>query len=36
VDWVTKATRLFAWAMPGELAVYGMDQLDEAKEWVAA
>jgi hypothetical protein len=36
VDWIAKATRLFAWAMPGELAVYDMDQLDEAKSWVAA
>jgi stage II sporulation SpoAA-like protein len=36
VDWVTKATRLFAWAMPGELGVYEMDQLDHAKSWVAA
>jgi hypothetical protein len=36
VDWVTKATRLFAWAMPGELGVYEMDQLDQAKSWVAA
>ena len=35
VDWVSKATRLFAWAMPGELKVYEMDELDEAKSWVA-
>lgn len=36
VDWITKAMRLFTWAMPGELKVYEMDKLDEAKEWVAA
>ena len=36
VDWVSKSTRMFAWAMPGELAVYGMDELEEAKSWVAA
>jgi len=36
VDWIAKAMHLFAWAMPGELEVYEMDQLDEAKEWVAA
>ena len=36
VDWVTQAMRAFSWAMPGELGVYGMDQLDEAREWVAA
>jgi hypothetical protein len=36
VDWIAKAMHLFAWAMPGELAVYEMDELDEAKDWVAA
>jgi hypothetical protein len=36
VDWIAKAMHLFAWAMPGELAVYEMEQLDEAKDWVAA
>jgi hypothetical protein len=35
VEWVAKTTRLFAWAMPGELAVYGMDEMDKATEWVA-
>jgi SpoIIAA-like len=35
VDWVGKAMQLFAWAMPGELAVYGMDELEEATSWVA-
>jgi SpoIIAA-like len=35
VDWVAKSMRLFAWAMPGELKVFEMDGLDEAKEWVA-
>jgi hypothetical protein len=34
VDWVGRAMRLFAWAMPGELAFYEMDELDKAKEWV--
>jgi hypothetical protein len=34
VDWVARAMRMFAWAMPGELAVYeDLDQLDEAKSW---
>jgi SpoIIAA-like len=36
VDWVSKSMRLFAWAMPGELKVYEMEELDEAKSWVAA
>jgi hypothetical protein len=35
VDWIAKAMELFAWAMPGELAVYDMDGLEEAKIWVA-
>ena len=29
--WVAKAMRLFAWAMPGELKVFEMDELDEAE-----
>jgi hypothetical protein len=29
-------TKPLAWAMPGELAVYEMDELKEAKAWVAA
>jgi len=36
VDWVSKAMGLFAWAMPGELKVFEMDELDEAKSWVAS
>jgi SpoIIAA-like len=36
VDWVSKSMRLFTWAMPGELKVFEMDELDEAKAWVAA
>jgi len=36
VDWVAKATRAFTWAMPGELEIFEMDDLDEAKGWVAA
>ena len=36
VEWVSKSMRLFAWAMPGELKVFGMDELDEAQAWVAS
>jgi hypothetical protein len=36
VDWVAKSMRFFAWAMPGELKVFEMDEMDKAKEWVAA
>jgi hypothetical protein len=35
VDWVAKAMQLFAWAMPGELEVYELDELDDAKSWAA-
>ncbi len=35
VDWVSKSTRLFTWAMPGELKVFEMDELDKAREWIA-
>ncbi|HEV2944216.1 MAG TPA: STAS/SEC14 domain-containing protein [Solirubrobacteraceae bacterium] len=36
VDWVAKAFQLFAWMTPGEVKVYGLDQLEEAKSWIAA
>jgi hypothetical protein len=36
VGWIAEAMRLFAWAMPGELRVFEMDGLDEARDWVAA
>ena len=35
VEWVSKSTRMFAWAMPGELRVFEMDELEQAKSWVA-
>jgi hypothetical protein len=31
-----KAYRMFAWITPGEVKVYELDQLEEAKNWVAA
>jgi hypothetical protein len=34
VEWVGKAFELFAWMTPGEVAVYGLDQEDEARSWV--
>jgi SpoIIAA-like len=36
VDWVGKAYRMFAWMTPGEVKVYGLNQLVQAKRWVAA
>jgi hypothetical protein len=35
VEWIERATHMFAWMAPGELNVYSLDQLDEAKAWVA-
>lgn len=36
VEWIAKAFKLFAWMTPGEVEVFGMDRLDEARSWVAA
>jgi hypothetical protein len=36
VDWIGKAYQLFAWMTPGEVKVYGLGQLEDAKSWVAA
>ena len=36
VEWVGKAYRMFAWMTPGEVGVYKLDLLDEAKSWAAA
>jgi SpoIIAA-like len=35
-EWIANAMHLFAWAMPGDLRVFDLDELDEAKSWVAA
>ena len=34
-DWVAHAMHAFAWMVPGELAVFGLDELEQAKEWAA-
>lgn len=34
-DWVAHAIHAFAWMVPGELAVFGLDDLERAKEWAA-
>lgn len=36
VDWVAKAMHLFAWIAPGEVMIYGLDGLEDAKAWVAS
>ncbi len=35
VDWLLHAMRLTGWMAPGEVGVYHLDQVEEAKEWVA-
>jgi hypothetical protein len=35
VDWIVKSIHMFAWMMPGEVRVFGPDELDDAKRWVA-
>lgn len=35
VEWIAKAFHMFAWMAPGEVKTFGLDQLDEAKEWTA-
>lgn len=34
-SWVAHALHAFAWMVPGELAVFGLDELDRAKQWAA-
>jgi hypothetical protein len=36
IDWMARATRLFAWMIPGEARVFEAAELDAAKAWVAA
>ena len=36
VDWVRRTVELLGWMTPGELRLFGHEELDEAKAWVAA
>ena len=33
--WVSHTLHALAWMVPGELAVFGIDELERAKEWAA-
>lgn len=33
--WVAHTLHALAWIVPGELAVFGLDELERAKEWAA-
>jgi stage II sporulation SpoAA-like protein len=35
-EWVAHALHAFAWMVPGELALFGLDELETAKEWAAS
>jgi hypothetical protein len=35
IEWMARATRLFAWMIPGEARVFPVAELDQAKAWVA-
>jgi len=35
IDWMARATKLFAWMIPGEARVFSLDELEQAKAWVA-
>ena len=34
-EWMVHATHALAWMIPGEVEVFGLDQLDAAKQWAA-
>jgi hypothetical protein len=34
-DWVAHTLHALAWMVPGELALFGLDELDQAKQWAA-
>lgn len=35
-DWVAHTVHALAWLVPGETAVFGLDELERAKQWAAA
>ncbi len=34
-DWVAHVLHALAWMIPGDLAVFGLDELERAKDWAA-
>lgn len=34
-DWVRHTMHALGWMVPGELAVFGLDELEKAKQWAA-
>jgi hypothetical protein len=35
VDWIAKATRVFAWIIPGEVRIFDMGALEDARAWIS-
>jgi hypothetical protein len=35
IQWLARATRLFAWMIPGEVRVFPLAELEQAKSWTA-
>ena len=35
VDWIVKSVHVFAWLMPGDVRTFDLDELDQAKAWLA-
>jgi hypothetical protein len=35
IGWMVRATKLFAWMVPGEARVFPLAELEQAKAWVA-
>ena len=36
IEWMARASKVFAWMIPGEARVFASDELAAAKAWVAA
>jgi SpoIIAA-like len=36
IDWIARALHMFGWLSPGEVKLYSLDGLEDAKAWVAA
>ncbi len=34
-EWVAHTMHALGWMMPGEIAVFGLDELEDAKQWAA-
>jgi len=35
IEWLARATNLFAWMIPGEVRVFPLAELTQAKAWIA-